>query len=626
MPRKKNWRVALSKRESHAAKDDIRLVDSGHMKNRASDPTNDNTIDRPFRLVDSGHGKNRASDLGDTASLKRVQNLPSGARNTADLPSGARNTADLPSGARNSNDLPSGARNSDDLPSGATVFITDSPSGCTNSTDLPSGCTYMSSNSNLPNRQMIFGSFHQGDTRFSPFSRGSQCTCMALTMLLKSYEGFSFTSEFLDKTILAGDHIYQDVVQSLQKQNKFQHKLLKFDELPKNVTLGENHHCIQKFDTIWGLAICGEQSQFKTLHQSITEGFELSRYILIMLGSICSALYKASNGEYYFFDSHSHSIDGMSCSDGKSILVHSKSIDDTVSYLYGMYESMHIDLASQFEILPLSIRTLCHSFPCNNPSEKRYFRLDNIPTLLKSSDQNQSRKTYKKDYMREYMKKKREIETFRQVEKIKEASTKSLRRKNFDVRQKEMERDKTARKIKRQNIEVKEKERTMDKTARQLKRQSVEVKEKEREIDKTNRRIKRQNVEVKEKEREIGKINRQIKRQNVEIKQKENERETVARKLKRQNVEVKEKEREIDKTNRQIKRQNVEVKQKENERETVARKLKRQNMKVNEKERQNDKVARKVARQNVLRREKEQKQDRTLKRKRRENPHVLETE
>jgi hypothetical protein len=136
-------------------------------------------------------------------------------------------------------------------------------------------------------RQMIFGSFHQGDLRFSPFSRGSQCTCMALTVLMKCYEGFSFTSEFLDQTIIAGDQIYKIVVENLQKQKKFLHKLLKFDELPQNVTLGENHHIIQKFDTIWGLVVCeGQNSQVKTLHQSLEEGFELSKYLLIMFRSV----------------------------------------------------------------------------------------------------------------------------------------------------------------------------------------------------------------------------------------------------------------------------------------------------------------------------------------------------
>jgi hypothetical protein len=396
--------------------------------------------------TDLPSGTGNATDL--PSGTTNTIDLPAGATSTTGLPSGAPNTTDLPAGATSTSDLPSGATSTSDLPSGATN-TTDWPSGATNTTDWPSCSTVTT--------EMIFGSFYQGDARFSTFSRGSQCTCMALTMLLKCYEGYSFTSEFLDQVVIAGDQIYKTVIESLQKQKKIQHKLLKFDELPQNVTLGENHHLIQKFDTIWGLAVCEEQvSHAKTLHQSIAEGFEISRYLLIMLGSICSALYKISSSEYYFFDSHSHSVDGMSCSDGKSILVRSKNLDDTVMYLYSMYESMHIDLGTQFEILPVAIQTLYHSFPDNNPSERNYYRLDDKSPTVSSIHQIQNRKKYKREYMKEYMKKKRQRKKFRESEKIKDASARNVARKNEYVRHKEMERDKSARQFKRQNVEIKE--------------------------------------------------------------------------------------------------------------------------------------------------------------------------
>jgi hypothetical protein len=53
------------------------------------------------------------------------------------------------------------------------------------------------------------------------------------------------------------------------------------------------------------------------------------------------------------FDSHSHGEDGLSAPDGRSILLSFSCLEDLVTYMYAMYESMNIDLASQFEILPL---------------------------------------------------------------------------------------------------------------------------------------------------------------------------------------------------------------------------------------------------------------------------------
>lgn len=71
---------------------------------------------------------------------------------------------------------------------------------------------------------------------------------------------------------------------SLQKRLDLQkemylNKLLKFDELPSNLTFGENHHIIEKFETMWGLLVSEEQnSQVKSLHQVLQEAFQVSRY------------------------------------------------------------------------------------------------------------------------------------------------------------------------------------------------------------------------------------------------------------------------------------------------------------------------------------------------------------
>lgn len=90
-----------------------------------------------------------------------------------------------------------------------------------------------------------------------------------------------------------------------------------------------------------------------------------------MIGAICSGIYKVSNTEYHLFDSHSHVHDGMSAYEGKFVLVQKKGLGDLVTYLYIMYNSMHIDFVMQFDILPISISTLHHSFPSITNSEKQ---------------------------------------------------------------------------------------------------------------------------------------------------------------------------------------------------------------------------------------------------------------
>ncbi|XP_061178430.1 uncharacterized protein LOC133187077 [Saccostrea echinata] len=474
------------------------------------------------------------------------------------------------------------------------------------------------------NRKLVFGSFHQGDARFSSFSRGSQCTCNALTMLIKSYEGFSFSTEFIDGTLIAGDQVYIMLVKNLQQKQMFLNKLLKFDELPSNLTLGENHHVIETFETIWGLLVSEQQnSQVKTLHQALEEAFQVSRYLLIMIGAICSGIYKVSSNEYYFFDSHSHDSDGMSACDGKSVLVHSKGINDLVSYLYSMYNSMHIDFAMQFEILPISIKTLHHSFPEKSPLQKTFYKMDDHLSFAKNSeDQNLCRKSY----MREYMRRKRENVQFKQVERNKDSHAKKLKRQNDDIKSRETEMGTIVRKLKRQNSEIKKKENERETAARRIKRQNVEIKEKERKTNTAGRKEKRQIEKVKEKEREMDKFTRKLKRQDTEIKEKERKTNTAGRKEKRQIEEVKEKEREMDKFARKLKRQDTEIKEKERKMNTAGRKVKRQNVEIKDKEREMDKFARKLKRQDTEIKEKERKMNTARRKLKRQDTEIKEKE
>lgn len=136
-----------------------------------------------------------------------------------------------------------------------------------------------------------------------------------------------------------------------------------------------------------------------------------------MIGSICSALYKASDNHFYFFDSHSHGDNGLSECDGKSVMRHSCCLDDLIGFLYAMYESMHIEFTTEFEVMPVAFQTLIHSFPDNNQSVKQYCRLDQSATFpLENKQSNCSSSLHlkttniskdRKNYMRQYMKEKR---------------------------------------------------------------------------------------------------------------------------------------------------------------------------------------------------------------------------
>ena len=63
---------------------------------------------------------------------------------------------------------------------------------------------------------IVFGSFHQNDGRFSEHSRGYQCTCNALCMLSYAHCGDVDNSMVLDKVLCEGDALYQTVIRKLK--------------------------------------------------------------------------------------------------------------------------------------------------------------------------------------------------------------------------------------------------------------------------------------------------------------------------------------------------------------------------------------------------------------------------
>ena len=88
---------------------------------------------------------------------------------------------------------------------------------------------------------MVFGSFHQNDTRFSELSRGYQCTCDALCMLAFSICLDVEKSSVLDKVLCEGDALYQSVINKLKADGTFIHQILSLEEIPDKFQVDITH-------------------------------------------------------------------------------------------------------------------------------------------------------------------------------------------------------------------------------------------------------------------------------------------------------------------------------------------------------------------------------------------------
>ena len=56
------------------------------------------------------------------------------------------------------------------------------------------------------------------------------------------------------------------------------------------------------------------------------------------------------------FYSHSHGPDGLSSTEGKSVLASFSCLDDLVSFMYAVYNSMLIIVSEQFDMLPVEFK------------------------------------------------------------------------------------------------------------------------------------------------------------------------------------------------------------------------------------------------------------------------------
>ena len=269
----------------------------------------------------------------------------------------------------------------------------------------------------------------------------------------------------------------------------FNSNLLTFDEIPSFIDISRARYNTHKSDIISGIAIqLSEDSGLPSLQESLYLSFQLSSYNLVLIGVICSAVFK-KDSKYYFFDSHSHGNDSLSACDGMSVLLSFKCLQDLVGYMYALYDSMMTDLGSQFKVLPINFSDFkenqnANSFQnvtvetndshprdqsvtkrkeidvkgitdalvasCENNLIERYFK----DKKEKESSKKDVERGSRKEYYKEYKRKRRVIPEF----KDRERHLKRLSRKSINQRVKDRESTKKSMDRARESAEVRLKE------------------------------------------------------------------------------------------------------------------------------------------------------------------------
>ena len=246
---------------------------------------------------------------------------------------------------------------------------------------------------------IIYGSFHQNDKRFSELSRGFQCTCNALCMLTYSSCHEIDSSLVLDEILYDGDTLYKHTINNLKAQAKFVHSLLSLEEIRDIIEIEKGQFIVEKQPIVSGILVNDYEEQgLPTLHCALQSAFTRAPSVLLVIGAICSAVTK-KNDLYVFFDSHSHGKNGLSSSDGSSILMYFSCLEDLISYLYVLYDSMAIDMSLQFDLMPVTVKRDEQMYGHKNNSEsllEAYFKDQNLRQQGKAQSNENSTSASKK--------------------------------------------------------------------------------------------------------------------------------------------------------------------------------------------------------------------------------------
>ena len=320
---------------------------------------------------------------------------------------------------------------------------------------------------------IIYGSFHQNDKRFLELSRGFQCTCNALCMLTYSSCHEIDNSLVLDEILYDGDTLYKRTINNLKAQAKFVHSLLSLEEIPDIIEIEKGQFIVKKQPIVSGILVNDYEEQgLPILHCALQSAFTRAPSVLLVIGAICSAVSK-KNDLYVFFDSHSHGKNGLSSSDGSSILMYFSCLEDLISYLYDLYDSMANDMSLQFDLMPVTVKRDEQMFGHKNNSEsllEAYFKDQNLRQQGKAQSNENSTSAFKEKFPSQKKKGRKQYYMIfkRNIRKrpgvlAKERDQKQLARQDPNFKAQE----RAQKQLARQDPNFKAQERTEKKLARQ---------------------------------------------------------------------------------------------------------------------------------------------------------------
>ena len=209
----------------------------------------------------------------------------------------------------------------------------------------------------IDNWTVVSGTLHQGDARFE--YPGVQCTYISFwTLIYMSVKSpISWSANDVDMCVIDGNASFVDHC----FERKLQPQMLLAKELPQFITChGHVFKCDQlddeiKVGTLTQLSVDSTTMVIsETIGNALVKCFDISTACLFFCGGQTIAIAKQEN-TIHVFDPHSRGKDGLLYHSGNAVLVSFNDIQCLILYIERLMQSLGLRSSELFELVPIRI-------------------------------------------------------------------------------------------------------------------------------------------------------------------------------------------------------------------------------------------------------------------------------
>ncbi|CAJ1076475.1 uncharacterized protein LOC117832690 isoform X1 [Xyrichtys novacula] len=188
-------------------------------------------------------------------------------------------------------------------------------------------------------------------------SRNQQCTCNSLTFLAFLYENEHITRADLDRVLDKGDVMYREVRKTVRDHNH-----LTTDELPDQVPARRHMLTVDKLQLsrygTFGDPDPGAVDTFLDLEMGLSCLLSDVQYALLLMTSLCIAVFRTRDGRYGFFDPHARTANGLPLlkatpTPGTAVMVTFKRLSDMIHRLIRYHHILGTAGSCTYELKPV---------------------------------------------------------------------------------------------------------------------------------------------------------------------------------------------------------------------------------------------------------------------------------